>query len=550
MKLEVLDSPQDRGRVFSFEDKDEEIVIGRGNDCQVTLHDAEASRAHARIVLREGIPFVQDLGSKNGTRLNGEPVAEARLSNDDRLLVGSSLLKVIDLAATAPTSISDLPFSDDTESVLVTIDHRAADIVSGRSPDVPGDEMAHENKILREVCRVSQLLAAKEESQGILQRILEATQQVLSADTVCLLTRKAEDEDWTVRVSVGDVSNGGALNVSRTIIDQALDEGIAILSTDPLSDDRFDASKSIVTQGVSSAVCTPLQVGDMFGGILFMDRRRRREAFGQMDLRFTATVGNLLGIFLEREQYEQEIQRKARLAIIGEIVAGLAHYIKNVITGFNLSISNLEMAIERKKDEWIAPCIRTISSMERRIADLMLNMLTYAKERKPEPSDVDVQKLVDDLTDPYRSQLEEHGIAFESDVDPCVTRICADEQALFRVFLNLFLNSLDSLKAKKEGEKTIRMSVGPSADGNGVEFRFRDTGSGIPADRLPQIFAAFFSTKGSRGTGLGLAVVHKIVQEHGGEISVDSVENEWTEFHIILPQLSEQAAEQVATQEE
>ena len=536
MKIERVSTESGKGQSWMFEEG-RDVVIGRGSECGVHIEDRESSRAHAVITTRDGALYVRDLQSKNGTRLNGEPIGEARLYNSDLIKIGSSVLRVSEIPERPPQPSSYLHFADGDRSVVLTLNHEQADVLKGVVSSASVAEMAHENRILREVGRITQIIAAKEDGQAILQRILDEMRKLLTADVACILTRDSDQAEWQVRAASGEAMRDGALTVSRTIINRAIEDGSAILLADLASDGRFDASMSIVSHGISSAICSPLKVGETFGGVLFIDRRRRSEAFGQMDLRLTATVGNVLGIFLEKEQFELDARKKARLAAIGEVVAGLAHHVKNIVTGFKLSIANLEMAYKRQRVDMVAPCLKSIVSLEQRISDLMLNMLSYAKDRPPSPTDIDVKRLLDELVMPYSDQLQEKKIRLSVEVLPGAEHLHADERAIHTAFLNLFLNSIDALDAKEDGdEKLITIMAAPlDADGE-IEFRFRDTGKGISRENLGKLFTSFFSTKGSRGTGLGLAVVRKtIVDEHHGKVSVDSEEGRWTEFTIVLP---------------
>ena len=536
MKIEVLRSQVDKGKIFEFSN-DDVVTIGRGSDCNAQINDPESSRHHSKIFSEAGHVYIEDQDSKNGTFVNGRTILKSALANDDQILVGGTLMAVRELPLTAAPGTTIIHDKDDASQVVVTLQHDEADILAGRTAAASIDDIQHENETLRKICRISQLVAGKQDILSVLTAILDEMQGVLSADTACVLMWSSAEQKWVVRAASSTAAREG-VKVSGTIIQEALDEGLAILSTDPSADDRFDPSQSIVSEGISTALCSPFKIGDEFEGVLFLDRRNRREAFVPMDLRFAASVANILGLLLEKAKFEEESQKKARLAVIGEVVAGLAHYIKNVVTGFRITIAALDTALKQNRPEYTAKCLKSIADQERRISNLMMNMLSYAKERQPEMQRIELQGLIEDVAMPYREAMDEKNIAFECSCETEELEVYGEDLALHRVFLNLLINSIDSVASKENGEsRIIRCTAAPAGD-NMVEIRFYDTGSGIPKDKLDKIFAAFYSTKGSGGTGLGLAVVHKIIDEHGGQITVNSEESQWTEFSITLPAAS------------
>jgi signal transduction histidine kinase len=529
MKLRITKAPQGLGREIELNSPGE-IVIGRGSSCALCLDDSESSRNHSRIVLGVTRATLEDLSSKNGTYLNGRKVQTAPLSNGDEILIGATLLTVTELPSPAPSTSAG---TESAGSILLSISRTEADFLTGKLSSVSREELEHENKILREICRISQLVASKTERQTILQTILDEMRNLLAADTVSLLTcGEGEPGNWIAQASAGTAKQDGELRISRTIIRQAVEEGSAILITNPLGDSRFDPSQSIVVQGVSSALCAPVGMGS----VLFLDRRNRKEAFTQLDLRLAASAANILGVFLEREAWEAESVGKARLAAVGEAMASLAHYIKNVITGFRLTLAIMHKAIERQSRDEMEQYLAMLVEQEQRMSGLVMNMLGFVKDRAPSRLPVNVPGIVRAVVDPMRPKLEELGIRFELACDKRVEILFADEMALQRILLNLLLNAMDAFESHElTGERLIRLSVDPLDGAPGAFLRFRDTACGIAPDKLAKIFSAFFSTKGSRGTGLGLTVVQKLVREHGGEVSVDSREHEWTEFRFTIP---------------
>jgi len=359
------------------------------------------------------------------------------------------------------------------------------------------------------------------------------------ADTACLLVR-GDGKEWTIRATSSDVAANETIAVSRTIVEMALEEGAALLCTDLLSDDRFGGSQSIMHQGISSAVCSPIKSGEEFTGVLFVDRRNRGGMFESMDVRFVATLANILGVLLEKEKLELAMRRRERLATIGQVIAGLAHYAKNVIHGLRLSTGMLRLVVREKRFDALERCLETITRHENRIAGLVLDMLNYSKEREVVPEDVDLRALLHEIIDPYRRECGTNGIRLLLEAPDDCPFVRGEETALHRVFLNLVRNAMDAVGEKPQDEqRAITVHVKALPEAQSVEVSVHDTGAGIPEDKREAIFDVFYSTKGSGGTGLGLAVVSKIVHEHGGRITVDSLEGEWTDFRVRLPAANE-----------
>ena len=533
MKIFFLEGIQ-KGKEFQI-DPPGECIIGRDTKCDICLKDTKSSRHHARIHFEQDEALLEDMGSTNGTQLNGKPIFKTILHDNDEILIGDTLLKISALKDNLFKDTSVQLHEDGSSTVIVsTVHHMEADLLSGketRSSQI--EELILENTLLKKITEISQWISQKPAPNGLVHSILELMQTTLKADNACLLVWSEKNKDWIIRSLSGIAPASKSVKISHTIIQQALNEGVTILSSDPFSDDRFDPSVSIISEGISSAICSPILIEQQFKAILFIDRRKKKEVFSSMDLRFAATVANLLGLYLENEALEADSRKKARLAVIGEVIAGLAHHTKNIITGLRFSINALEISLEKKNYETMAKCLKSVSLQERKISDLVLNMLTYSKDRVPERKNVSLKKIIEETADPYLGYMAENNIHFEL-FSAEEYFFNGDEILLGRLFLNLLVNAMDSFKYKKNPvNKQILVRI--EREEKACSIRFKDTGCGISKESLERMFTVFYSTKGSEGTGLGLAVVQKIVEEHSGNIRVDSVEGEWTEFTITFP---------------
>ncbi|NOZ64527.1 MAG: histidine kinase, partial [Caldiserica bacterium] len=217
------------------------------------------------------------------------------------------------------------------------------------------------------------------------------------------------------------------------------------------------------------------------------------------------------------------------LAGIGMAIAGMAHYVKNIIQGLKGGGTLVDLGMSEKKPMLLQKGWEVVKRAVARIEDLIMNMLTYSKERKPVKKPTQLNELIKEILELFQVKLKEHKIAVEADLDPEIKEVMVDPQAIHRAILNLLTNAIEAIG--ENGKITFSTRRIP----RGMEIKVSDTGKGIPEEILPQLFTPFTSGKGMEGTGLGLAVTHKIIQEHGGEIRVESRINRGTTFTIFLP---------------
>jgi len=260
-----------------------------------------------------------------------------------------------------------------------------------------------------------------------------------------------------------------------------------------------------------------------FSGVLLFDEEKTVGAVGfYQDLRTFKR--------LEREKADAD-----RLAVVGQTVAGLAHGIKNVLQGLEGGLFVVETAIEDHDDTLLARGWEMIQNNILRITALVKDLLSYSKERAPEYGRVDPNALAEEVCALFDLRAEEQSIQIVRDFDPNIDPILVDQRGIHTALTNLVSNALDACEIDPEERDhliVVRTRQDPS---DGVVFDVSDNGIGVDEDSQEKIFSVFFSTKGSKGTGLGLLVTSKIVHEHGGDISFDSAPGVGTTFTINLP---------------
>jgi len=161
----------------------------------------------------------------------------------------------------------------------------------------------------------------------------------------------------------------------------------------------------------------------------------------------------------------------------------------------------------------------------------VLDMLAYSKERKPDTQPCYINEVCKEAAELCHDRIKTKHGKLQLDLDPKLPCILADTQGIHRCLLNLLTNAIDALD-EEEGE--VKISTQKRGESE-VLITVDDNGAGIPEHVRQRIFDVFFSTKGSQGTGLGLAVTKKIIEEHGGSIEVQSSDGQGTKFVIRLP---------------
>ncbi len=233
----------------------------------------------------------------------------------------------------------------------------------------------------------------------------------------------------------------------------------------------------------------------------------------------------------ENIKLREELQKSEKLKTIATIAASMAHEIKNPLT----SIKTFTEHLNKKKDDpdFIRKFQEIVGGEVDRINYTVKQLLEFSKPSELQIKETDINTLLDDTLALLNSDLLEHNIKVKKDYST-LPRIKVDPSQMKQVFLNIFLNAIDAMRRNGTIFVSTRPSAANAKNPDSVTISIRDTGKGIDRQDLKHIFDPFFSKKDS-GTGLGLSVVHGIIEKHGGKVKVGSKPGEGTSFSLILP---------------
>lgn len=250
---------------------------------------------------------------------------------------------------------------------------------------------------------------------------------------------------------------------------------------------------------------------------------------------FFALVGVCMGVVAEQarrrqrtlEQQHEQLLRSDRLATVGELATGLAHELRNPLAGISGALHVLGARLA--PDDEHRTLLADVQAQITRMNNTLTNLLQHARPTTPERIAVDVNELLEQSV----RFLPRDDIEVVRRLDRSLPAIHVDPGLLYQAFLNILVNARQAMP--RGGRLTIETGAA-HVRGRFVEIRIGDTGSGIASAHLGRIFQPFFTTK-TQGTGLGLPIAARIVEQHGGRITVDSTAGVGTTFAICLPAL-------------
>ena len=263
----------------------------------------------------------------------------------------------------------------------------------------------------------------------------------------------------------------------------------------------------------------------------------------KIPVRFSGVIlrsgGTIIGraVFFEDLRQLKELQQQTinaeRLAAVGQTVAGLAHSIRNILTGLEGGIYVVDSGLQKQQQERITLGWGMLHRNIDRISILVKSLLEFAGGKTPKVEMVNPVTLIKEVVRLYRETAKQAGINIVLDVRGKIPLAPMDKEGIHTCLENLMTNALDACQASDKSNCTI--TVACLENDTGLIFEVADEGCGMAYEIKQKIFTNFFTTKGNKGTGLGMLTIRKTVHEHGGKVEFQSVEGKGSVFRLIFP---------------
>ncbi len=545
LTLLVLQGP-DKGRRFELPDAP--LTVGRDSR-QLPLTDNTVSRRHCELLPKQGDWVLRDLGSSNGTYVNGLRVDKTyNLKLGDQIRVGRTLMVFGSQPGVTRAAGGSVALAGAESGMDSSIMHTVASNEDSMVLAVPEPAAAAMSN-LKILYRLGATLGSSFDIDQVLEVVMDLVFEHVKADRGIILlvsegsgellpkVVRTRDENGKAATAV-KASGAEKIHASRTIINHVLNSGEGVLSSNAMTDQRFSKGKSIHSLGIRSALCVPIKARKMEGkggesiiGVIYIDSSVKNYTYSPDQLRLLTAIGLQAGLAVQNTNLYKQGLLAERMAAIGETTAALSHSIKNILQALRGGADVVEMGLKATNVNQVTKGWRIVDRNLDKIYNLTINLLAYSKEREPKLEPINPRRLVEDCIELIAPNASAKGVMAVADVEADHPAIPMDEDGIHQVLMNLLTNALDAVEEQKG---LIRVVCRYDAENRQSVMEVIDNGPGIALSMMSHMFELFHSTKGNRGTGLGLAVAKKIVEEHEGTISVRS-SPEGTIFKVQLP---------------
>ncbi|MDR1959202.1 MAG: FHA domain-containing protein [Planctomycetaceae bacterium] len=540
------------------------ITIGRDPSNIIRLKDGETSRFHAEIQRTDSGDSLKDLGSSNGVFLNAKRVETPQtLQNGDQIQIGRTLfLYTRPLGSRNPpahdTSAPKVVFDRDEEiqppvRILHSMkqEEKSSVFEESRSSELlwRSKTQSHLQMMYHTTLVVSQTL----DIDRLLQRIMELIFEWVHVDRGCVFLYDSEGKELHPKVTKTrhQVPPHVRMNISRRIFEYVLQKQEGVLTSDAQKDDRWTADGSILYIGIREAICVPMRGRYGIVGVIYIDtttspqdsvhlRPDGTKHLTQDHLKLMIAIAHQAALAVEDTRYYLGMVQAERLAAVGQTVAVLSHHIKNILQGIKSGSYLIEKGLQDTNLEMAGKGWQIVEKNQNRISDLVLDMLTFSKDREPHFVRDRINRVVGDVFELMSGRARELETTLSGRFDETIPEFPFDAEQIHRAVTNVVTNAIDAasyLTGEKPDRHTPQVEIHTewNAESRNVRIVVDDNGPGVPPENIDTLFRPFLSGKQGKGTGLGLAVTQKIILEHKGGITVEKSPGGGARFVVELP---------------
>lgn len=382
--------------------------------------------------------------------------------------------------------------------------------------------------------RIVQQIQSAGDLNALLIIILEESKLLCFADASSLFLYDSERNDLFFEAVAGgdEAIRTIRIGLDQGIVGAAATQRETLIVNDCQTDSRHLRVGGFFTRNL---IAVPMVRNDRLIGVLEVLNKRGGLDFDSDDARILEITAEQAAAQIENARLIRDKVRAERLAALGTTAAGLAHYIKNVLGQWKGSSQLIDMGIARADLPMLGEVWPLLKRSNDKITKLVQDMLTISKTREPERQTVSLNKMAREILEECGAKAQQASVELREELDDTLPPGDLDPSRIHDVLLNLVGNAIEAIEEAMLPSASVTVRTRYDSRAGRVLIEVEDTGPGMPPEVRARVFEPFYSTKGSRGTGLGLAVASKNIEEHGGRMTLESERGVGTKFSIDLP---------------
>ncbi|MGD9310621.1 MAG: ATP-binding protein [Desulfosarcina sp.] len=525
-------------------------TVGRSPKNTICVDARTVSRRHAIIISRDGKYYVNDMNSRNGTYINGKKINISPLAHRDRIAFGNQCFLFLTTADDAGPQSTDSLIDANSTIVLNRNEIDPSGFLAyaaenARSELFPQQEDIHDTEAIKPLKQahqrlsllygLSERLRATQHPHAILMRGLELILEAIpSAARALILLRSGQGGTLEIAASLDRTKADcdDSMQISKTLLDWVVTEKMALMTQNVSDNIRLKDSESIKLIHQNAFICVPIIAAEKVIGVLYADSGELFEEFTQEDTSFSAAVASELALTIANIRLQKKVIHNERMAAIGLTVSNLAHNIKNLNMMNRNAVELMQLHLDRLGDEKANKSWQIIGHSISRINDLSLEMLDYVGEQPLNPKPTEVNQAIRSSIDVLIHSLPDTGIELRFNLSSAVSTWKIDDKQFQRALVNLVVNAIDAVAKNEDGKIVIGSCI---ENEKRLVVSVCDNGCGMEPENKKKIFDLFFTTKGTKGSGLGLPLVVKFIESSGGKLLVDSAPEKGATFKMVFP---------------
>jgi signal transduction histidine kinase len=325
-----------------------------------------------------------------------------------------------------------------------------------------------------------------------------------------------------IRLKMGSGIIGWAASNMQTV-------NIADVYNDPRFNRQVDAKTGFVTRSI---LAVPMQRHGKLIGVVEAVNKRNQPGFSEQDEKVLTVLAAQAALVIENARLYEENLQQARFTALGEGLAGSANCIKNILQAIGSASCAVDLGMEEKNLKSVRKGWKVMKRNVQTLRELVLDLLALSSPQRLRRESADVNEMCAEVAGLMRESAQGKDVEILLELQTFIPPAMLDLKSMHRCLLNLVANAIEACDKPRS---IVKIGTKMLESKSHVEIAVTDNGCGISDEAGKNLFKTFFSTKGSEGTGLGLAVAQKIVSEHGGDIKVESALGVGTKVTVTLP---------------